>query len=343
MLNMKGVSDLINKQTGLNFSVADSVVFRTGRKARRASLKLGNMNLAVMFIEVPETFNLENEIKDIVTLAEYERVIIYTAQLFDDEMKFLKEKRIGYIDDHGHFYFPLEIISRDSYESEEKRAVARSSSTLNEFPIGFLFFKNFGLLEQTQADIGELIGKSAATVNLVLKRMEKEKLIVKTDKGYHLASIENYFERWRFIISQYKAKSVYGQFKSQLSDDELKIFFKDRSSESKWALSGPRVETLLDDGYLQEAKDLSIFIETKSQKGLYKDLKLFPSSSGEITLYPSTLDLRDKGQVAHEIIISAELLNSNNPRIKEAGQRRFEKYLAQAKKVMNERFGHKYF
>jgi hypothetical protein len=343
MLNMMEVSKVINKQTGLSFSVADSVVLRTGRIAKRASLKLGNMKLAVMFIEVPESFNFNNEIKDIIALAEHERVIIYTTQLFDNEMKFLKENRIGYVDDHGHFYFPLEIISTDSYESVEQRAVTRSPSTLNEFPIGFLFFKNFGLLEQTQADIGELIGKSAATVNLVLKRMEKEKLIVKTDKGYHLASIENYFERWRFIISQYKAKSVYGRFKSQLSDDELKDFFKEKSSEGKWALSGPRVETLLDDGYLQEAKDLSIFIDMKAQKGLYKDLKLIPSNSGEIALYPSILDLREKGQIAHEIIISAELLNSNNPRIKEAGQRRFEKYLAQAKKVMNERFGDKYF
>src|SRR5690606_15085063 len=140
-----------------------------------ASVKLGNMKLAVMFIEVPESFNFNNGIKDIIALAEYERVIIYTTQLFDEEMKFLKENRIGYIDDQGHFYFPLEIMSSDSYESEEKRAITRSPSMLNEFPIGYLFFKSFGLLDQTQADIGEVIGKSAATVNLVLKRMEKEK------------------------------------------------------------------------------------------------------------------------------------------------------------------------
>lgn len=337
------VSELISQKTGLNFSVADSVVLRTGRKVRRASVKLGNMKLAVMLIEVPESFNFTEEIKDIISLAEYERVIIYTSQLFDEEMKSLKENKIGYIDDLGHFYFPLEIVSSDSVESEDQRSVMRSPSALNEFPIGFLFFKNFGLLETTQADIGELIGKSAATVNLVLKRMEKEKLIVKTDKGYHLANIENYFERWRFIISQYKSKFEYGRFKSQLSDEQLKIFFKSHLSEAKWAISGPRVETLLEDGYLQEAKDLSIFMETKSQKSLYKDLKLIPSNNGEIVLYSSALDLREKGQIAHEIVISAELINSNNPRIKEAGQRRFEKYLAQAKKVMNERFGHKYF
>jgi len=344
VLNMSEVSELISRKTGLNFSIADSVVLRTGREVKRASVKLGSMKLAVMLIEVPESFNFKDEIKDIIALAEYERVIVHTSQLFDEEMKYLKEKKIGYIDDLGHFYFPLEIMSSDSMDSEEQRStITRSPSALNEFPIGFLFFRNFGLLEQTQADIGELIGKSAATVNLVLKRMEKDKLIVKTDKGYHLANIENYFERWRFIISQYKSKFVYGRFKSLLSDEELKLLFNSHLPEGKWAISGPRVETLLDDGYLQEAKDLSIFIETKSQKGLYKDLKLVPSNNGEILLYPSTLDLREKGQIAHDIVISAELFNSNNPRIKEAGERRFEKYLVQAKKVMNERFGHKYF
>jgi hypothetical protein len=258
-------------------------------------------------------------------------------------MNFLKENKIGYIDDNGHFYFPLEIISSDSYDSEEQRVVGRSSSMLNEFPIGFLFFKNYGLLELTQAEIGELIGKSSATVNIMLKRMVKEKLIVKIEKGYHLSNIENYFERWRFIISQYKAKTIYGRFKSQLVDNEFKSITNEKFSEGRWSLSGPKIETILEDGYLNEAKDLSIFIESKSQKGLYKDFKLIPSSTGEIALYPSPIDLREKGQMAHEIVISAELLSSNNPRIKEAGQRRFEKYLAQAKKVMNERFGNKHF
>lgn len=341
---MRNVSELISQKTGLEFSITESLVLRTGRRVKRAFMKLGSVKLAVMLVEVPESFYFNDEIKDLVTLAEYERVIVHTSQLFDEEMTFLKEKKIGFIDDLGHFYFPLEIMSSDSSDSEELRStVTRSPSTLNEFPIGLLFFRNFGLLEQTQADIGELIGKSAATVNLVLKRMEKEKLIVKTVKGYHLANIENYFERWRFIISQYKSKSFYGQFKSLLGDEELKLFLNSYQPEGKWAISGPRVETILDDGYLQEAKDLSVFVETKSQKSLFKDLKLVPTNNGEIMVYPSTLDLREKGQVAHDIVISAELLNSNNPRIKEAGSRRFEKYLAQAKKVMNERFGHKYF
>lgn len=342
MLNMR-LSDLIIKHTGLKFSMAENVVLRTGRTARRASLKLGNMKLSVMFIEVPESFNFNNEIKDIISLAEYERIIIYTTQLFNDEMKFLKDSRIGYFDDHGHFYFPLDIMSSDSHKSTKLQTVARSPSILNEFPIGSLIFKNFGLLDQTQADIGELIGKSGATVNLVLKRMEKEKLIIKTDMGYHLANIENYFERWRFIISQYKTKSVYGRFKSQLSDVEFKKFFEEKLLDGKWALSGPKVEAFLEDGHLQEAKDLSVFISPESQKKIYKDLKLIPSNSGDVVLYTSTLDLREKGQIAHEMLISAELLNSNNPRIKEAGQIRFEKYLVHAKRVMNERFGNKYF
>lgn len=342
-VNMMEVSDLINKQTGLKFSISDSVILRTGREAKRAYLKLGNMKLAVMLIEVPESFNLKNEIRDLIQLAEYERVIIYTSHLLQDQMKALKESRIGYIDDHGHFYFPLDVVSSESYQSEEKREVARSSSTLNEFPIGFLFFKNSGLLDLTQAEIGELIGKSPATVNLVLKRMEKEGLIVKIEYGYHLANLETYFDRWRFIVSQFKTKKEFARYKTNLSDNQLREFLFDKLLEGKWALSGPRIESLLDDGYLEHAEEFSIFIEAKSQKGLMKDLKLIPSSKGEVTLYPSFIDLRDKGQFAHEIVICAELFNSNNPRIREAGERRFEKYLAHAKKVMNERFGNKYF
>lgn len=341
-LNMMEISDLINKQTGLNFSISDSVILRTGREAKRAYLKLGNMKLAIMLIEISESFNLKSEIRDLVQLAEYERVIIYTTHLLQDQMKTLKESRIGYIDRHGHFYLPLDVVSSESYQSEEKREIARSSSILNEFPIGFLFFKNFGLLDLTQAEIGELIGKSAATVNLVLKQMEKEGLVVKIEAGYHLANLENYFDRWRFIVSQFKTKNEFARYKTNLSDSELREFLFNRLSEAKWALSGARIESLLEDGYLEHAEEFSVFIETKSQKGLMKDLKLIPSPKGEVTLYPSFIDLRDKGQFAHEIVICAELFNSNNPRIREAGERRFEKYLTQAKKVLNERFGNKY-
>jgi hypothetical protein len=343
MLNMSALTNQINKYTGFDFKMINAMLLQNGRKVQRASLRLGNMTFAVLFIEVPEIFNFNSEIKDIVTLAEYEKVIIHTAMLQSEEMSFLKEKRIGYIDDQGHFYFPLDIISNDLFEAKEHLDIKRSPSILNEFPIGFLFFKNFGLLEHTQAEIGKLINKSAATVNLVLKRMEKEQQIVKIDNGYHLANLENYFERWRFIISQYKAKSAYSRFQSELSDEELKSFLKEKQSEGKWSLSGARIEALLDDGYLQGAKDLSVFFEVESQKKIYKDLKLIPSAAGEVILYPSALDLREQGQMVHEILVSAELLSSNNSRVKEAGQKRFEKYLIKAKKVINERFGHKYF
>lgn len=340
---MMEVSDLINRQTGLKFSISDSVVLRTGREAKRAYLKLGNMKLAVMLIEVSESFNLKNELRDLIQLAEYERVIIYTSHLLQDQMKLLKDSRIGYIDAQGHFYFPLEVASNESYLLEKKTEISRSPSTLNEFPIGPLFFKNSGLLDITQAEIGALIGKSPATVNLVLKRMEKEGLIVKIKNGYHLANLENYFDRWRFIVSQFKSKKEYGRFKTKLSDNELKKIMSERKDENKWALSGPRIESLLEDGYLEHAQEFSIFVETKSQKGLMKDLKLIPSSKGEVRLYSSCSDLRDKGQCAYEIVICAELFNSNNPRIREAAKRRFEKYLALAKKVVNERFGNKHF
>jgi hypothetical protein len=293
--------------------------------------------LAVILVELNESFDIKSDIRDIIQLSEYERVIIYSSYLNEEQMRFLKEKGIGYIDNENHFYIPLHLISSDSFYSEEKKEQTRSSSVLNEFPIGYLFFKNHGLLDLTQAEIGELIGKSAATVNITLKSMEKENLIVKINDGYHLTNIETYFERWRFILSQYKTKKEYARFKTKLSNDELIDIASNELNDGLWALSGPRIDCIKRDGYLDNALEMSIFMETKSQKSLYKRLGLIPDNRGSVVLYPTRLDLRDRAQFAHDIIISAELMNSSDQRVKEAGEVRFKKYLNKAKKILNER------
>src|SRR5690606_426353 len=135
-----------------------------------------------------------------------ERVIIFTSHLFQDQMIEFKKKGIGYIDQSGNYYIPLELVSSNR-EIEDKKKIKRASSALNEFMIAFLFFKNFGLLEKTQAEVAESIGKSPTTVNFVLKKMEAEGYIVKTEKGYHLSNLENYFERWKYLLTEYKAKN----------------------------------------------------------------------------------------------------------------------------------------
>ncbi len=338
-MNMEMTSEVIRRETGLDLMVSDSVILRNGRRAERAYINLGEIKLGVLLVEVNESFKILQEIKDLIQLAQYERVIIHTSHLLPEQMEGLKEEKIGFIDDYGHYFIPLEVVSSEAYSKES----TRSSSMLNEFPLGFLFFKNYGLLELTQAEIGNLIGKSPATINIVLKRMQSENLIVKIEQGYHLANIENYFDRWCFIVSQYKNRKAYGKYSSIISDKDLKELQFKKLPERKWALSGPRIECLLRDGHLEHAEEFSIFMEVKSQIGLMKDLKLIPSSIGEITLYPTFIDLCQEGHFAHEIVISAELINSNNPRIKEAGKKRFEKYLREAKKVINERFGGRSF
>lgn len=340
---MSNISEIINACTGLNFEIADSVILRHGRRAERAYIKLGDFKIAFMFIDLRASSIKAQEMQDLYDLSEYERIIIYSSHLLNAQMKELRNKKIGYIDEHENFYIPLDVVSSNIKFSNENTAPTRSSSTLNEFPIGYLFLKNYGLLALTQADIGKQLDKSPATVNLVLKRMEREKLIVKTDRGYHLTNLENYFDRWRFVLSQYKARKEYARYVTKLNDSELKKLLFEKIQEEKWALSGPKVESLLGDGYLEAALDLSIFVDTKSQNAMMKKLKLIPDPKGEITVYPTTLDFRDKGQLAHDIVSCAELINSNNPRVKEAGVRRFEFYIQEAKKVMNERFGNRSF
>ena len=126
-------------------------------------------------------------------------------------------------------------------------------------------------------------------------------------------------------------------------DEELKKLCQQDISENLWALSGARIDALMDDGYLDNAKDISVYIETKSQKELMKKLKLIPYNEGNIVLYPSFLDLRGKGQFAHDIVVSAELMNSSNSRVREAGEKRFNKYLDKAKKAIDERYSGRSF
>jgi DNA-binding Lrp family transcriptional regulator len=266
---MKDVSKLVNKQTGLKLSVLDSVILKTGREAYRASLKVGTRQLAITLVELPDSSSLTDELEDLEHLSEIERVIILTPHLLQDQMNELRARGIGYIDESGNYSIPIEIVS--NYRAlEYKNKSNRASSILNEFLIGFLFFKNFGLLEKTQLEVAELIGKSPTTVNFVLKKMEAEGFIVKTERGYHLTNIENYFERWKYILSEYKAKNRIGKYRHKA--------FLPREGEKKWnfSLSGPFADTLNSSGYLAQAEELTVFVETKNTLEVVKDLKLIP-------------------------------------------------------------------
>ncbi len=339
-VKMEQIIESIKKVTGLSFSLGEVISMRSGVSAQRAYLNLGNMKLSFLFVELYDS-SFNKNFKAIVHLSEYERVIAYSSSFSVKQINKLRSSGVGFFDDNGNYYIPMEVTSESNTPSYRKADNVRSSSFQNEFYLGFIFLKNYGLLDAPQVDIAAMLGKSTATVNVALKKMESEALIVKTERGYHLSNVENYFDRWRVLFSQFKVKNELGKFKSMISSDELKSLSVDVLNDSYWALSGPRIESLLDSGYLNNANEISIFMETKGQKALYRNLKLVPKSDGDVTLYSSQIDLRGAGQFAHEVIICAELLNSNNPRVKEAGKLIFDKYLSKTKQVKNERFGRK--
>ncbi len=337
----------IQERTGLDFSSEEIVQFKTGLNARRVYFKLGNVNMAFLFVELknPNLYrSYKDDFEDIVFISRYEKILIYKSEINHEEEFRLKQNRIGYIDDSGKVFLPLDIDmdGRDSvYENYKKPT--RFTGLEGEFLVSFLLLKNYGLLEATQSEIGKLIGKSASTVNLILKKMEEDKFVIKTEKGYALGNVEFYLDRFKFLLSEYKSKHYYASYETSISDNELQEKIYSYRENSKWAVSGPRIDSIIEGGYLNNAKEFSIYIEIKSQTGLMSDLKLIPSNRGRIKLYSTDISLADNAHVAHEIIQSMDLLSHNDSRINEAGHYKLKKYLEKYKVAQFERFNIKNF
>ena len=316
----------ISKETGLKIREAEQTVLKNGLIANRFKLEVGNKLIPYIAIEVDDFQILDEKILAYIKeYAEFENIVIVSNFLSQDLTLELKEKKIGYMDRFNNIYLPVTLMS---FSSEKK--ILRSTSDLNEFLLGYLFFKNNGFLQLTQEDIGSKIKKSATTVNFLLRKMEQEEKIIKFGSNkYAIKNVRSFFDDWRFLLKKFHNKNLKGRYfhPGKESSKSLVDYHSFRPDFVKEVSFGGAVIDEMKDGYIRNARSLNIYCPADSFSNVVEQLRLRPDPKGEISIYESPISLADKDGFVHDSLLCAELLNDDNPRIREAGEERLAKLL----------------
>jgi hypothetical protein len=327
----------IAKESGFKIRDAEPAILKNGLLAQRFKLEVGNKLMPFVAVEVDEIQICDSKIvRYIKEYAEFESIILVSNFLSHEVVSDLKEKRIGFIDRFNNVYIPIEFVS---FGGEKK--ISRSTSELNEFLIGYLFFKKNGFLQLTQEEIGNKIKKSATTVNFLLKKMEQEEEILKfgTNK-YAIKNIRKFFDDWRFLLKKFQSKN----FKSRYSHPENEsnyslmnyhMFHPELIKDV--AFGGPLTDTLRN-GYLRNAQSFNLYCTEQSFGTVIEQFHLKPDPNGNIFIYESPIPLNDKDGFVHEAMLCAELLNDDDSRVREAGEERFGKLLSKLNTEDYERY-----
>lgn len=330
----------IEKETGLKIRDAEATVLKNGLQANRFKLEVGNKLLSYVAIEADESQILDEKILGFIQeYAEFENVLLISNYMSADLIDVLQKKKIGYLDRFNNLYLPFEFIVSGS-----EKKVQRSTSELNEFLVGYLFFQHNGFLQMTQDEIGKKINKSATTVNFLLKKMEQEEDVIKFGlNGYAIKNPRSFFDRWRHLLRKFQSKNLKGQYSGAEPTKRLIDTYLFRPDSLKEvSFGGPLVDELRD-GYIVNANTVNVYTPVEYFSKVIEQLNLKPDSKGEIVIYESPMSLMDKDGFVHESLLCAELLNENHPRIREAGEERLEKFLKKLNGENYERYYEKNF
>ena len=320
---------------------------RNGIEVERFSIPVGNIPLGFTLIDCSYRELTSEFLEEIKRLSLFDRVVVLLGHSNEKLRGELKENRIGYIDREENFYLPLDISA-----SSEKELVKvstreeRSTSLVNEFYLGYLFYKSDGFIEKTQSELGKEIKRSASTVNFILKNLEEEEILIKVESNkYAIGNLGRYFDRWKMLVDNFQKKNLVGRFsfKSEKDSSEIAEAIKHYCKINPTvAFGGPFVDFKFG-GFLNNAHAINIYMDEFFVPELLGNLRLQPDPNGEVSVYHTQVNLSFRDGIVHDSLLAAELLINKDPRINEAGEMRLSKFLKEASKRNYERTSQKDF
>lgn len=247
----------------------------------------------------------------------------------------LKEKEINYIDSFGNAYINLEHLKIYVEQGNAKPYYSEYSNLLTQTSgqIIFQLLKDPEQINETQRYLSLASKVSLGSVSKCFAALLDEGFVVKwnNEQKYQLVRREELLDKWIAIfnekilpankIGQYTfSKQIKGNWETQFLNTEV-----------LWA--GEPAAALMTN-YLNP-ENFTLFTNLKKSE-ILTQLKLIPDSKGEITLYTPfwidsypierAIDLNHKN-VAHPLIIYAQLIYSNNTRNIETAQLIYNDYI----------------
>jgi hypothetical protein len=285
------------------------------------------------------TFNTEvkNQIRihhlpEILDLAKQYMPIMVVATYIQNEVKEnLRRNHIAYLEVNGNLF----ANTGNNYvwiETKNPRPEVKNKPnkafTATGLKVIFHFLLDDALINKTYRDIAEITDVALGNVNYVIHGLRQEGFLIKLTKDtYKLTRKKELLMKWIEAYHQYlKPKLKIGTFK--FVDNDTTIHWKEinlKEGETYWG--GEPAGDLLTQ-YLQPG-EFTMYTH-EGRMDLIKNYKILPADKGNVQLYKIFWKQQAGKVTVPEILVYADLINTNNDRCRETAQLIFNNYLANA-------------
>lgn len=198
------------------------------------------------------------------------------------------------------------------------------------FRLVFALLVEPGILNAPARELARASGVSLGTASNVLRRLEQDRLLVRTKSKRHLVKPDDLIQRWIAGYAETLRPQIFaGRFQTQDQDPPS---LEDRvagllARDENWAWGGAAAAFRLTKHY---RSDETILHVAAAGRDLPKRLKAIPHSSGRLILMGVPGPLAFRGEVPHTVhplLIYTELVLTGSDRAREAASELRERFL----------------
>jgi hypothetical protein len=260
-------------------------------------------------------------------------LILFAPYVSREMGALLASHGINFVDRVGNCHLDLggsyvgHVEGRKQRQSPDVPAGIRAPG----FRLVFALLVEPDLLNAPTRELARASGASLGTVSNVLRRLEQDRILVRTKSKRHLVKRDDLIERWIAGYAETLRPQIFaGRFQTpdkdpaSLEDRVARLLGRDGT----WAWGGAAAAFRLTKHYRSDETVLHV---EASSSDLPKRLKAIPDSAGRFILMGVPGPLAFRGQVPHTVhplLIYTELVLTGSDRAREAASELRERFLA---------------
>ncbi len=252
----------------------------------------------------------------------YENFLLVAFHIFPNIKKKLQDKGISYLEANGNFFLKNKyflVLVDQQKPIEPTRPKGNRAFTKTGLKVLFYLLQHKDAIDLTHRELAKKTGVSLGTIPQVIEGLRQTGYLIPLNKKSHLWEnrkelLEKWIEGYATIL---RPKLVKGSY--TIKDSWRKISLD--SYKTVWG-GEPAADLLTN--HLRPEK-LLIYTQ-ENRKDLIKKYGLIPDSKGELEVLEMFWE-QEKGDIAHPILIYAELIWNGGKRNIETAEKIYNEYI----------------
>ena len=261
-------------------------------------------------------------------------LILFAPYVSAEMGALLAPRGINFVDRAGNCHLDLggSYVAHVEGRKPKKSPHAPGGTRAPGFRLIFALLVEPGLLNVPVRDVARASGVSLGTASNVLRRLERDRIVVRTRSKRHLVRRDDLTERWiAGYTDSLRPQLLAGRFETPDTDPlRLEKRVEALLGREEWAWGGAAAAFRLTRHYRSDETVLHV---ASLASDLPKRLHALPHSAGRLVLLGVPGPLAFRGNVPHTVhplLIYSELVLTGSARAREAASELRERFLASA-------------